>query len=83
MRLRVGATFPLIVKLNSSDGVEGGLTEDDSIEAAKLLAAHGASAIEVSGNWRNCRVRDFDGEPFFAPYAKRLACEGDIPLILL
>ena len=42
VRLRVGATFPLIVKLNSSDGVEGGLTEDDSIEAAKLLAAHGA-----------------------------------------
>ena len=82
VRLRVGATFPLIVKLNSSDGVEGGLTEDDSIEAAKLLAAHGASAIEVSGNWRNCRVRDFDGEPFFAPYAKRLACEVDIPLIL-
>ena len=38
VRLRVGATFPLIVKLNSSDGVEGGLTEDDSIEAAKLLA---------------------------------------------
>ena len=32
VRLRVGATFPLIVKLNSSDGVEGGLTEDDSIE---------------------------------------------------
>ena len=82
VRLRVGATFPLIVKLNSSDGVEGGLTEDDSIEAAKLLAAHGASAIEVSGNWRNCRVRDFDGEPFFAPYAKRLACEVDIPVIL-
>ena len=82
VRLRVGATFPLIVKLNSSDGVEGGLTEDDSIEAAKLLAAHGASAIEVSGTWRNCRVRDFDGEPFFAPYAKRLACEVDIPLIL-
>ena len=82
VRLRVGATFPLIVKLNSSDGVEGGLTEDDSIEAAKLLAAHGASAIEVSGNWRNCRVRDFDGEPFFAAYAQRLARAIDVPVIL-
>ena len=71
VRLRVGATFPLIVKLNSSDGVEGGLTEDDS-----------ASAIEVSGNWRNCRVRDFDGEPFFAAYAQRLARAIDVPVIL-
>ena len=82
VRMRVGATFPLIVKLNSSDGVEGGLTEDDSIEAEKLLAAHGASAIEVSGNWRNCRVRDFDGEPFFAAYAQRLARAIDVPVIL-
>lgn len=82
MRARVGATFPLLVKLNSSDGVDGGLTEDDSLAVAKLLAAHGVSAIEVSGAWRACRMRDFDGEPFFAAYARRLARAVDIPVIL-
>ncbi|MCB7036217.1 NADH:flavin oxidoreductase [Eggerthella sinensis] len=82
VRARVGATFPLLVKLNSSDGVDGGLTEDDSLAVAKLLAAHGVSAIEVSGAWRACRMRDFDGEPFFAAYARRLARAVDIPVIL-
>lgn len=82
VRARVGATFPLLVKLNSSDGVDGGLTEDDSLAVAKLLAAHGVSAIEVSGAWRACRMRDFDDEPFFAAYARRLARAVDIPVIL-
>ena len=82
IRTRVGAAFPLLVKLNSSDDVEGGLTEDDSIEAAKLLAAHGASAIEASGNWRACRVGDCAGEPFFASCARRLAGEVGVPVIL-
>lgn len=82
VRARVGAAFPLFVKLNSSDGVEGGLTEDDSIAAARLLADAGATAIEVSGNWRACRTRDFAGEPFFAAYAVRLAHEAGIPVIL-
>lgn len=82
VRARVGADFPLLVKLNSSDGVSGGMTESESIAVAKMLVAHGASAIEASGAWRACRVRDFGGEPFFADYAKRLACEIDVPVIL-
>lgn len=82
VRARAGAEFPLLVKLNSSDGVAGGLTEDDSIEVAKLLAARGVSAIEVSGNWRACRAKDYAGEPFFAAYAQRLVREADIPVIL-
>lgn len=82
VRARVGDEFPVFVKMNSSDGVEGGLTEDDSLRAAKLLVACGATAIEVSGPWRACRVRDFEGEPFFAAYARRLAGELDAPVIL-
>lgn len=82
VRDRMGKAFPLIVKLNSSDGVEGGLTESESVEVAKLLEAHGVSAIDVSGNWRSCRTKDYAGEPFFAPYAQRLARELGIPVIL-
>lgn len=82
IRSRVGAAFPLLVKLNSSDGVEGGLAEDESMAAAKLLVAHGVSAIEVSGAWRACRTRDFGGEPFFAAHARRLARELSVPVIV-
>ena len=82
IRREVGAEYPVLVKLNSSDGVEGGLTEDDSLRVAQLLVEAGASAIEVSGNWRACRARDFGGEPFFAAYALRLARAVPVPVIL-
>ena len=78
----VGPDFPVLVKLNSSDGVEGGLTEEDSLRAARLMVEHGAAGIEVSGAWRDCNVREFGGEPFFASYARRLAREVDVPVIL-
>lgn len=82
IRREVGAEFPVLVKLNSSDGVEGGLTEDDSLAAARLFVEAGATAIEVSGPWRARRVRDFGGEPFFAAYARRLVSEAGAPVIL-
>lgn len=82
VRTAVGEGFPVFVKLNSSDGVEGGLTEEDSLAAAKLLVDAGASGVEVSGAWRACRLADYAGEPFFADYAKRLAREVGAPVIL-
>ncbi|MDY6850776.1 MAG: NADH:flavin oxidoreductase [Thermodesulfobacteriota bacterium] len=44
-----GPDFPVMIKLNSEDNVEGGLTLEDAILAAKALDAAGIDAIEVSG----------------------------------
>ena len=68
--------LPLVVKMNSSDGQAGGLSEDDALAAARLAAAAGANAIEVTGAWRAFSaddVRARAGEPFFAAFAQRLA----------
>ncbi len=46
---RAGGEFPVIVKLNSSDFLAGGLTSEDSIAAATMLEAAGINGIEVSG----------------------------------
>lgn len=81
-RREVGPTFPLMVKLNSSDGAGGGLTEDESLQAAKLLVRSGADAVEASGVWRACATREFGGEPYFGAYARRLAREVDVPVVL-
>ena len=48
VRDTVGADFPVIIKLNASDNLEGGLTIDDAVYAAKKLAEAGIDAIEVS-----------------------------------
>jgi len=45
----LGNDCPLIVKLNSTDLFDGGLTVEESIEAAVILEQHGIEAIEVSG----------------------------------
>jgi len=44
----VGQDFPLLVKLNGSDHLAGGLDFDDATEVAKLLSDEGVAAIEIS-----------------------------------
>ena len=44
-----GRGFPAIVKLNSTDFLEDGLTLDDTVQIARLLEAEGIDGIEVSG----------------------------------
>ncbi len=78
----VGPDFPLLVKLNSSDGIAGGLTEDDSLKAAQLFVQHGIDAVEVSGTWQPLAIEDFENEPFFEEYACRLVPMIDVPVIL-
>jgi 2,4-dienoyl-CoA reductase-like NADH-dependent reductase (Old Yellow Enzyme family) len=45
----VGKNYPVLVKLNSEDGLEGGLTLEDSLKAGKMLQDAGVDAIELSG----------------------------------
>lgn len=49
IRQAVGSNYPILIKLNCSDFVEGGLSLQDSIQAARLLVHAGIDAIELSG----------------------------------
>jgi len=48
VREAVGKDFPVMIKLNAADNLEGGLTADDALVAARKLDAAGIDAIEVS-----------------------------------
>ena len=48
VRAAVGARFPVMIKLNASDNLEGGLVVEDALAAARMLDALGIDAIEVS-----------------------------------
>ncbi len=78
----VGADFPVLAKLNSSDGAPGGMTEEESLSAARMLAQAGADAIEASGPWRESRVAGGAADPLFAGYARRLARAVGAPVIV-
>ena len=49
IRSEVGPDFPVFVKLNGSDNLEGGLDISDAVHAARLLDMEKIDAIEVSG----------------------------------
>lgn len=49
VRSEVGPDFPVLVKLNGSDNLEGGLDIGDAVHAARLLEREKIDAIEVSG----------------------------------
>ena len=49
VRAACGPGFPLLVKLNSEDFVEGGLTREEAVEVSRMLEEAGADAIEYSG----------------------------------
>ena len=45
---KVGAGFPLMVRINGDDDVEGGVTPSEVVETARILSAAGADAIHIS-----------------------------------
>jgi 2,4-dienoyl-CoA reductase-like NADH-dependent reductase (Old Yellow Enzyme family) len=47
-RRAVGEDYPVMIKLNASDHLDGGLNQADAIHAARMLDANGIDAIEVS-----------------------------------
>jgi len=48
VRETVGTDYPVLIKLNAADNLDGGLETDDGVYAAKKLAEAGIDAIEVS-----------------------------------
>ncbi len=91
VRNAVGGQYPVLVKMNSEDFLEGGLTREDSQQAALLIAAAGADAIELSGGTllsgrlspSRAKIDTVEQEAYFSEAAKDLKTKLRIPLILV
>jgi len=82
-----GGDFPAIVKLNSTDFLENGLTLDDAVRIARLLEEAGIDGIEVSGGmaeagrgsvWPGLRSEDEEG--YFVANAARIKAAVGVPI---
>jgi len=49
VRDAVGPAYPIAIKLNSSDQLEGGLTEDDALKVVEALDKTSIDLIDISG----------------------------------
>jgi len=89
-RKRVGDQFPIFVKINSEDFVEGGLTVDESSRIAAELCKRGLCAVEISGGigdvWREIirpKIKPGEGEAYFKPYVQEFRAAVSVPIILV
>lgn len=94
VRARVGPHFPISVKLNSSDFVQGGFTLDESTQVVLWLNDAGIDLLEVSGGTYEqlefMKVRDPSEvrdsthvrEATFLEYAKKLKTVARMPILV-
>jgi 2,4-dienoyl-CoA reductase-like NADH-dependent reductase (Old Yellow Enzyme family) len=89
IRTAVGSQFPVLIKLNSQDFVDEGLSLEDSLRAALMLQEEGIDAIELSGGTvvtgDHCRkdIDTEDKEAYFQTAAKAFKEKLQVPLILV
>ncbi len=89
---QVGDGYPVLVKLNSSDMLEGGISQDEVLEICAMLQQAGIDAIELSGgtvlgaamnNFDITFIPVGDREVYWREAAVRYKEKLDIPLILV
>jgi len=91
IRGAAGNSFPVLIKMNCQDFSENGLSLDDSVQAAGLLADAGLDAIEVSGGLltggklspSRPGIDSEEKEAYFSEEARAFRKAIHIPLILV
>jgi len=89
VRNEVGEEYPIFVKINSEDFVEGGLTKDETLQVCSMLERAGVDAIELSGGtvyasgaYSCCRVGQ-DQDVYYNDAAVRYKERINVPLMLV
>ncbi|MGO9017193.1 MAG: NADH:flavin oxidoreductase [Syntrophobacteraceae bacterium] len=91
IRETVGNRFPVLIKMNCQDFSENGLSLDESVQAAGLLADAGLDAIEVSGGLptggklspSRFGIDSEEKEAYFSEELRAFRKATSIPLILV
>lgn len=83
----VGPNFAIGIRINSSDLLEGGLTEADALTAIKILDATSVDLIDISGGTYfpgapSSSDRISTGGAYYTEFARRAKAITSIPIML-
>ncbi|WP_432472474.1 NADH:flavin oxidoreductase/NADH oxidase family protein [Amphritea sp. HPY] len=85
VRRAVGPSFPLGLKVNSSDKLEGGLTQEDALEAIRILDQTSIDLIEISGGtyFPEAKASSYSstGGPYFVEFSQNAQNVTSVPLM--
>ena len=87
VRRAVGPSFPVGIRINSTDKLEGGLTNADALEVVRLLDETSIDLIDISGGTyfpgaKASSEGKSDGGPYFLEFARRAKEVTQVPLML-
>lgn len=86
VRKTVGDSFPIGIKINTTDQLEGGLTQEDALEAIGILDKTSIDLIELSGgSYFPGAESSSEGSskgPYFVDFAAKARCVTVIPLVV-
>ncbi len=84
VRRAVGPLFPVGIKINSSDQLEGGLTQEDALEAVRILDQTSIDLIELSGGTyfpgAKASSDKSGGGPYFIDFSRKAQQVTRVPL---
>lgn len=86
VRSTVGGTFPIGIKINCSDQLEGGLTQEDALEVISLLNTTSIDLIEISGGsyfpGAKSSSDSASNGPYFIDFSVKAKGLTNIPLVV-
>lgn len=91
VRAEVGDDYPVLVKMNSEDFFEGGLTREDALRVGEMLQGAGIDAMELSGGTRESGklipsrvgIKTPEQEAYFQDAAREHKKRLRMPIILV
>lgn len=85
VRRAVGRSYPVGIRINSTDKMEGGLTEDDALEVVRLLDQTSLDLIDLSGGTYFLGAKAASDSsspgPYFVEFARRAKSVTRVPVM--
>ena len=82
VRKAVGPIVPIAVRLGGADYLPGGSSEDDAVEACKMLEAAGVDLIDLSGGMCGYIRRDHSEPGYFSSMSEKIKAAVTVPVLL-
>ena len=87
VRQAVGPTFPMGIRINATDKLQGGLTNEEALEVVRMIDNTTVDLIDVSGGtYFPGAASSSDGSsssgPYFIEFGKRAKAVTSVPIVL-
>lgn len=82
VRRAVGPEYPVFYRFGADDRLPGGLTVEDALYAAPLLAEAGVDLLDVSGGICGSRPADLTGQGYFAYLSGPMKGVSPVPVLV-